>query len=210
MSTFRSKIVRSKIEQWKCRVPIDEATIKKAELLMGFRLPEQLRELYQRCGNGYFAGIRPLILPRDLNGLPLNPFTERASESDSVVFFELAQQAVNKTPPDFDFIPWPPHLLHFYEWGCGLESCVDRLDPNLRIVRFDPYFEDYSPTPAELSNGLVPAFTENTVAAKYNYCFQLESTSLEEWLEVRFEGHSACTLQDMGPQRARWHGQVVA
>ena len=182
---------------------ISAQEVARAERLLGFELPEPVRELYRICGNGGgFPAILPLVLPVDGTAeRSRNPFDNESSVVDYARIWADDPDPTIKTPH---------RLLHFYEWGCGLTSCIDVDDPSLRVVRYDPGYELSDEELGKKAGALrkqpglfEPAF-ESGVHPRTAFCFLRESDRLEDWFEAWLEGHPGHVMQKMIPQRERW------
>jgi hypothetical protein len=106
--------------------PLDERSIRSAELLLGQGLPALLRDLYGQVGNGGFGpgyGLLPLVLEDD------------SSDEETVVKLFTAFRCED---PEDSAWAWPEHLLPFCDWGCAIRSCVDASLPDGAVVTFDP------------------------------------------------------------------------
>lgn len=102
--------------------PLDLALLERAEILLGRRLPQLLRETYLTVGNGGFGpgyGLLPLI---DSQFEHVEPVVEL--------------YAALSTPSEDDPVAWPADLVPFCEWGCAIRTCVDCA--NGHVVTFDP------------------------------------------------------------------------
>ncbi len=164
------------------------SAIGRAEELIG-PLPEALRYLYRTCGNGHFgAGFRPLIFEGDPEEARVYDFGET-----SVVGATLIER-----DHVTDDTPWPPGLLRLFNWGCAVESCVDTLEPRLRVVRYDPHWLGEAPE-AEIPTRA--AYATDVVGPQQASAFVVERESLASWLDLWREGHSLAELQRMGEPR---------
>ena len=105
---------------------------KKAEMSLGFTVPEILKTIYRKIGNGGFGpgyGLLGLIggAKDDLG-------------HDSV---ELYHNYSAPGPEDPEW-RWPNGLLPICHWGCAIYSCVDCNENDFPIIIFDPNFHDKS------------------------------------------------------------------
>ncbi|MBD2540945.1 SMI1/KNR4 family protein [Coleofasciculus sp. FACHB-SPT36] len=106
--------------------------IVATEELLGFQLPDLLREMYLKVGNGGFGPGYGLIGVKD--GM--------VEAGSSITSFYVSSQ---KTDPDEPMSHWPDRLLPICSWGCGIYSCIDCSKPNSPIIVFDPNASDYLP-----------------------------------------------------------------
>ncbi|MFN0167183.1 MAG: SMI1/KNR4 family protein [Bryobacteraceae bacterium] len=108
--------------------PVDRETIASAESILGFELPELLRQCYLRVGNGGFGPEHGIIgledgYPDDLSGGCLPQLYQYYREET-----EEAEETED---------PWPPGLLPVFVVGCGLVDSIDCSAPGYPIVRMD-------------------------------------------------------------------------
>jgi hypothetical protein len=106
--------------------PLEESSIRRAELTLGLPLPPLLRNAYLRVGNGGFGpgyGLLPLILDDETTG------------EESAVDLFTAFCSEDAEDPAWS---WPRHHLPFCDWGCAIRSCVDCSKPDGSVVTFDP------------------------------------------------------------------------
>ena len=107
--------------------PVEPEAIAAAEAVLGFKLPELLRQLYLRVGNGGFGPNHGIIgledgYPEDLSGACLPELYQ--------YYRELADEKL-------DFAPWPEKLLPLFVVGCGLVDSVDCSTANYLVVKKD-------------------------------------------------------------------------
>ena len=138
--------------------PAEEAQIARAEAQLGFRLPELLRELYLRVGNGGFGPG---------NGLFVVP---TSSAGDTIVGHYPKEKS------------WPLGLLPLCDWGSGILSCVDCSRPEATVIRLDPNM------PLKDVPERVPAALHYVEAARVGIACWIESGSLEGWLTAWVDG----------------------
>lgn len=142
--------------------PATEAQITAAEARLGFRLPELLRQLYRDVGNGGFGPGHGLY------GVPASP----GDEPDSVV---------GRHPNE---ATWPAGLLPICDWGSGIISCLDCLQPDAPVIRLDPNMPKRDVTER------VPTALHYDKAARVKDACWIECGSFEEWLEGWVNGAS--------------------
>ena len=88
--------------------PVASDAVAAAEVQLGFRLPELLRQLYTRVGNGGFGPVFGLI--------PLSGFSAGQAEFDLVGdYLRLVRR----------FAEWPVGLVPVFYCGCTLFEFVD-------------------------------------------------------------------------------------
>jgi len=100
--------------------PASDHDIDVAEAGLGFGVPETLKLLYLKIGNGGFGPGRGGTLI-GLNG---------GYESDLGTIVAAYEQI--KEGAEYDGLNWWPGLLPFCEWGSNIFSCVDCNDTGLR------------------------------------------------------------------------------
>ena len=105
---------------------LSDASIRDAEVALGFPIPAQLRRVYSEVGNGGFGpGHGFYGLDRGTNDFP----------DESVVYLYILFRKGDPEDPTFS---WPHMLLPILDWGCAIRSCVDCSTPSLPIMRHDP------------------------------------------------------------------------
>jgi len=106
--------------------PASAHAVASAETTLGFSLPPLLKSLYRKVGNGGFGPGYAVL------GVAGGHLTD---EGDTLA--ELV--SVFSTPdPDDPAWAWPAGLVPICHWGCAIYSCVDCMDPDYRVVWFDP------------------------------------------------------------------------
>ena len=87
--------------------------MEEAERVLGFRIPETLRDIYLSIGNGGFGPEGAAIIGIGRSG--------HDSDLGSIptVYLEM------KTGAETMGLNWPDNLLPFCEWGSQIYSCVD-------------------------------------------------------------------------------------
>jgi hypothetical protein len=133
--------------------------IKAAEQLLGFPLPELLRQLYLYIGNGWFGpgfGIYPLVSNRNYYGVNEEEWEENSDWLyDSIVSSYLAYK---RTTSD-EHGEWREGMIPLCYYGCCVDSVMDCFTEEGTIWGMD-------------ANKLYP---------------QPEAKSLREWLETNLE-----------------------
>jgi hypothetical protein len=108
------------------RPPVDEATLERAEKLLGRRLPAPLHDTFLYVGNGGFGPGYGL--------LPLFPLADDPAQ-ESLVDLYLAFCSTDRRDSAWT---WPPDLVPFCDWGCAIRSCIDCSSDAGAVVTFDP------------------------------------------------------------------------
>lgn len=105
--------------------PVSETQLSKAEELLGFPLPSDLRALYSQLANGGFGphyGFLRLI--GDASEFDRTIIELYQEHRERCSFFDLEGQI----QPGKDFIfadtTWPRQVLHMCEEGCGNYICL--------------------------------------------------------------------------------------
>lgn len=162
-------------------LPATQEQVVKAERLLGFELPELLRQLYLQVGNGGFGpGYGLISLPGGAT-----------DDGDSLI----DRYHRCRTVPDDDEPEWPKGLLMVCHWGCAIYSSVDCARPEAPIIRHDPNVA-YSEIDDLLDeNQRWPEFGRLFGASWF------EAPSLEVWLEAWLEEKP---LFFLGHPKARW------
>lgn len=101
-----------------------------AEKQLGFQLPEFLRQLYLRVGNGGFGPGYGLFAVVDGPYYPEHNLVQNYLEY------------MRSVPDDF---PWPARYLTICDWGCGFSSEIDWTVPDAPVYRFDADLYDGGP-----------------------------------------------------------------
>jgi hypothetical protein len=97
--------------------------VARAEVQLGFRLPELLSALYLQLANG---GFGPEVI-----GL------EGGETHEGMSLAEL-YALMRESHPDDPNWKWPTKLVPIVDWGCAMKSCVDCSEPPFQVIRFDP------------------------------------------------------------------------
>jgi len=110
--------------------PVGYDQVALAETRLGFLLPDLLREIYTKVGNGGFGPGYGLI---GLNG----GATDRVGtdERNLIQCYES-----RRFDPD-----WPEKLLPICTWGCAIYSCLDCSRPGVPVISYDPNGNDHPP-----------------------------------------------------------------
>jgi hypothetical protein len=114
--------------------PASPREIDDAERRLGLRIPDTLKIIYLRLGNGGMGPAGGRII-----GL------ESGYSSDIGTLVD-AYQDVQKGATYFGR-EWPSGLLPFCEWGCAIFSCVDCNDSHSRVYlskSCEPHAQSYN------------------------------------------------------------------
>ena len=126
-----------------------EATLK-------FELPELVRALYLKVGNGGFGPQYGIVGTK--GGAKLDGFT-----------LETCYQQMLDLENECSAWRWPPRLLPLANLGCGMWSCVDCSYARLPMFLWDP-----NPLDDELENG--------NAQQNWGNSFWDQGLSLKKWL----------------------------
>jgi hypothetical protein len=129
------------------RPPASLGEIDAAEKALGFLVPESLRLLYTRVGNGGF-GPGQGLLPLHGAGLP-------GLERNAVEVY-LAARAHREEP----FWEWPEQLLPFCFWGNAVFSCADCSQVDSPVIRWNPPVDWSWQTPADCMSDEAPSLRQ--------------------------------------------------
>jgi len=107
--------------------PVEPEVIESAESILGFELPELLRQCYLRVGNGGFGPGHGMI------GLQaIDPTLEDGYPDDVSCGCLPELYQYHRQNPDN---PWPEKLLPLFVMGCGLIDSIDCSAAGSPIVR---------------------------------------------------------------------------
>ena len=115
--------------------PLKASDAHASEQDLGFSIPELLKLVYSRVGNGGFGPGYGLI------GLRSGASDEQGHTA--VDLYKLKSSADRNDPT----WAWPKRLLPICHWGCAIYSCIDCNSPSYPIVIFDPnaYNDTWAP-----------------------------------------------------------------
>lgn len=155
--------------------PVSAAALDEAEEAIGYALPVLFRTLYGGVADGVWPGTRTL---------------------EEIVDASVGYRASSE--------PWPAGCIGLYEWGCGIESCIDLRSKRARVVRHDPHLRDAPPPSVDdpFDATRIPAYAPFLIGGSF-LLFRRESDALEDWFEHWLDGNSARELEGMAPQSAR-------
>lgn len=118
--------------------PVSADQIAAAEKRLGFALPELLREIYMRVGNGGFGPGYGFI------GI------ERGATDDlGRTVEQIYERALHSQPRNLNQ-PWPQNLLPCCYYGCAIYFCVDCSSPRAPVHYFEPNLRGDGPFGAVL------------------------------------------------------------
>jgi len=100
--------------------------VEDTEAALGFRLPEILKALYLRVGNG---GYGP--------GYGLVGVAGGATDDTGKNIVDLYSEYAAPDPEDPHW-RWPRHLLPVAHLGCAMYACLDCSAPGAPVVWFEP------------------------------------------------------------------------
>jgi SMI1 / KNR4 family (SUKH-1) len=104
-------------------------TIKVVDTELRFELPELLRMIYTKVGNGGFGPGYGLI------GVPGGAIEDGKTINEHY-------QSFRSSDPDDPKWKWPEKLLPICHWGCAIYACVDCSRPEAPVITFDPNCHD--------------------------------------------------------------------
>jgi hypothetical protein len=102
--------------------PVDAEIVESAESILGFELPELVRQCYLRVGNGGFGPSHGMIGLWD--GYP--------DDASGACLPELYRYYREETDGS-----WPQGLLPLFVAGCGLVDSIDCSAPGFPVVKMD-------------------------------------------------------------------------
>ena len=105
--------------------PVAPKALQVAERVIGFKLPELLRAIYLKVGNGGFGPSYGLVGIK--GGAKLDGRT-----------LETCYQGMAKLEKENAIWGWPERLLPLANYGCGMWGCVDCEYQKLPMILWDP------------------------------------------------------------------------
>jgi hypothetical protein len=105
--------------------PVSAKALQATERAIAFKLPELVRVLYLKVGNGGFGPEYGIVGTK--GGAKLDGCTLETCYRDM-----LALESENSV------WRWPKHLLPLANYGCGMWSCVDCEYQKLPMILWDP------------------------------------------------------------------------
>lgn len=151
-------------------VPVPLAELAKRERELGFQLPEILRQLYLRVGDGGFGpGYGIFGLDKAANWYLSE--LQHAADKENAVW----------NPGNKQWF-WLKQMLPLCEWGCGIRSCVLCSVPGAPIIRQDTNLDLEDIQNSIEAHHLYPNFEH------FDYACWVEASSIEAWFEAWFAG----------------------
>jgi hypothetical protein len=105
--------------------PVAAKALQTTERALGFKLPELLRAIYLKVGNGGFGPEYGIV--GTVGGTKLDGYT-----------LETCYQNMAKLDSENSVWRWPKRLLPLANYGCGMWSCVDCEYQKLPMILWDP------------------------------------------------------------------------
>jgi SMI1/KNR4 family protein SUKH-1 len=105
--------------------PVAAKVLQVAERAIGFKLPQLLRAIYLKIGNGGFGPEYGIVGTK--GGAKLDGCT-----------LEACYRNMLKLEKENPVWRWPQYLLPVANYGCGMWSCVDCSYQKLPMVLWDP------------------------------------------------------------------------
>jgi hypothetical protein len=136
--------------------PVAAKALQTTERAIGFKLPELLRGIYLKVGNGGFGPEYGVIGTK--RGAKLDGFT-----------LETCYQNMVKLESETPVWRWPRRLLPLANYGCGMWSCVDCEYQKLPMILWDP-------------NNLAPELDVADARLNWGNSFWDQGQSLRMWL----------------------------
>ena len=137
--------------------PIAAKVLETAERAIGLKLPELLRAIYLKVGNGGFGPEYGIVGIK--GGAKLDGYT-----------LETCYQQMLKLDNENSVWCWPKQLLPVASYGCGMWSCVDCAYQKLPMVLWDP-------------NNLDADLSDADARLNWGNSFWDQGLSLKTWLE---------------------------
>ncbi|HYG74043.1 MAG TPA: SMI1/KNR4 family protein [Planctomycetota bacterium] len=140
----------------KCFRPAELKEIVKAERTLGFTLPNAVRDIFLKVGNGGFGpeyGIVGIKGGAKLDGCTL----------------ETCYAKMRKLEKENAVWRWPERLLPLANYGCGMWACVDCEYQRLPMILWDP-------------NNLSAELEGNEARLNWGNSFWDQGRSLRAWL----------------------------
>jgi len=131
--------------------------LQVTEREIGFELPELLRTVYLKVGNGGFGPQYGIIGTK--GGAKLDGYT-----------LETCYQDMMKLEKENFIWCWPRGLLPLANYGCGMWSCVDCEYKKLPMILWDP-------------NNLNPGLNGADARLNWGNAFWDQGRSFRTWLE---------------------------
>jgi hypothetical protein len=153
----RERATDGGIHPRKPMLPVAAKALKAAEQAIGLKLPELLRAIYLKVGNGGFGPEYGFVGIK--GGAKLDGYT-----------LETCYQKMLKLEKENSVWRWPQQLLPVANYGCGMWSCVDCAYQKLPMVLWDP-------------NNLDADLSDADARLNWGNSFWDQGLSLKTWLE---------------------------
>lgn len=137
--------------------PVAAKALQATERAIGFKLPELVRLLYLKVGNGGFGPEYGIV------------GTNGGAKLDGCTL-ETCYQNMLHLESENPVWRWPRHLLPLANYGCGMWSCVDCEYKKLPMILWDP-------------NNLDADLEGADAQLNWGNSFWDEGRSLRTWLE---------------------------
>jgi hypothetical protein len=121
----RERATDGGIHPRKAMRPVAPQRLQAAERVIGLKLPELLRAIYRKVGNGGFGPAYGIVGIK--GGAKLDGYT-----------LETCYEHMLKLENENALWRWPKHLVPVANYGCGMWSCVDCTYRKLPMVLWDP------------------------------------------------------------------------
>ena len=128
----RETQVDMKLSQQSLAPPLRAVDAEASERELGFAIPELLKLVYGRVGNGGFGPGYGLM------GLRTGATDDQGHDAVD------AYRIYASSDPDEPSWEWRDQLLPICHWGCAIYSCIDCKTQGSPIVIFDPNMHDES------------------------------------------------------------------
>jgi len=154
----RERATTGGIHSKKAIPPVAAKALQTTERAIGFKLPELLRAIYLKVGNGGFGPEYGIV------------GTQGGAKLDGCTL-ETCYQNMAKLDSENSVWRWPKHLLPLANYGCGMWSCVDCEYQKLPMILWDP-------------NNLDSALEGADARLNWGNSFWDQGRSLRMWLEA--------------------------
>jgi hypothetical protein len=128
----RESQIDMKSSRQKLAAPLTAADAEASERELGFAIPELLKLVYEKVGNGGFGPGYGLM------GLRSGATDDQGHNAVD------AYKVYASSDPNDPSREWPQWLLPICHWGCAIYSCIDCETQSSPIVVFDPNMYDDS------------------------------------------------------------------
>lgn len=153
----RDRATAGGIHPRKAIPPVAAKALQAAERAIGFKLPELVRAIYLKVGNGGFGPEYGIVGTK--GGVKLDGYT-----------LETCCQDLAKLTARNSVWCWPKHQLPLANYGSGMWSCVDCAYQKLPMILWDP-------------NNLDAELDGEDARLNWGNSFWDQGWSLRTWLE---------------------------